>query len=176
MRLTHLLTAVAVLAVLSGCQRTSFGGLTSPGANTTIAQPQPLSPAPVGGVQSGQLPDATGSDQFPSAPTTTTNTDLTQVAANAQALTKEELIGRWTLASGGQTCDIFLSLTKWTGGYRAASRGCSGKVALVSAWDVQGKQILLADSSGEKVARLYKTASERYDGSLNDGNAVGMSR
>ena len=91
-------------------------------------------------------------------------------------MTKEELIGRWTLAADGQTCDIFLSLTKWTGGYRAASRGCSGQSAVISAWDVKGKQVVLADSTGANVAGLYKTASERYSGALTSGGTVGMSR
>ena len=177
MRLSYLVTAAAVLAVLSGCQRTSFGGF--PGQRTTnpqVVQPQPISPAPVGGVEAGQLPDATSDpNQFPSAPNASA-TDTTQIAANAQDLTKEELIGRWTLAADGQTCDIFLSLTKWTGGCRAASRGCSGQSAVISAWDVRGKQVVLADSTGANVAGLYKTASERYSGALTSGGTVGMSR
>ena len=175
MRLTYLVTAAAVLAVLSGCQRTTFGGF--PGQNnnnTQLIQPAPISPAPVGGVESSQLPDATN-NQFPDAPNAS-SADATQLAASAQDLTKEELIGRWTLAADNQTCDIFLSLTKWTGGYRAASRGCSGQSAVISAWDVQGKQVVLSDSTGTNVARLYKTASERYSGSLTTGGTVGMSR
>jgi hypothetical protein len=48
---------------------------------------------------------------------------------------------------------VFLSLTKWTGGYRAASRGCVGDAAAIAAWDVQGKQVILADSSGNQVVK-----------------------
>jgi hypothetical protein len=175
MRLTHVVTAVAVLAVLSGCQRTTYNGLSSPGVQP-LAQPQPLQPAPVGGVQSSDLasPKA-GANDFPTAPQAATQ-DVTQLSANSQDVTKEELIGRWTLNSGGATCDIFLSLTKWTGGYRAASRGCSGGAAVISAWDVQGKQVVLADSAGTRVARLYKSANERYNGSTTGGQAVSMSR
>ena len=81
MRLSYLVTAAAVLAVLSGCQRTSFGGF--PGQRTTnpqVVQPQPISPAPVGGVEAGQLPDATSDpNQFPSAPNASA-TDTTQIA------------------------------------------------------------------------------------------------
>ncbi|KGF67181.1 outer membrane lipoprotein precursor, partial [Hoeflea sp. BAL378] len=123
MKMQTLLVAVAVAAVLGGCQRTSFGGL------NTQQQPAPLMPAPVGGVQSGQLPPpGTGTDMnsptsFPAAPTAPTPTVAPEVAAaNAPELTREALIGRWSAGTGGSTCDVFLSLTKWTGGYRAASR------------------------------------------------------
>lgn len=174
MRLTYIVTVVAALTALQGCQRTSFGGL-QPQTVQPLAQPAPLSPAPVGGVEAGQLGDATATDQFPEAPNAPT-ANLEQVASNAQPLTKEELIGRWTMASGGQSCDVFLSLTKWTGGYRAASRGCSADLALVSAWDVESKQVVLTDSAGSNVARLYKTADERYDGSTTAGQAINMGR
>lgn len=173
MRLTYMVTVVAALAALQGCQRTSFGGL-QPQAQP-LAQPAPLSPAPVGGVEAGQLPDASAQGQFPVAPNGA-SVNLEQVATNAQPLTKEELIGRWTMSSGGQSCDVFLSLTKWTGGFRAASRGCSADLALISAWNVEGKQVVLTDSSGSNAARLYKTAVERYDGSTTTGQAINMGR
>lgn len=174
MRLTYMVTVVAALAALQGCQRTSFGGL-QPQSAQPLAQPSSLSPAPVGGVEAGLLPDASTQNQFPEAPNAAA-VNLEQVATNAQPLTKEELIGRWTMSSGGQSCDVFLSLTKWTGGFRAASRGCSSDLALVSAWNVEGKQVVLADSSGSNVARLYKTAVERYDGSTTAGQAINMGR
>lgn len=174
MRLTYMVTVIAALAALQGCQRTSFGGL-QPQATQPLAQPAPLNPAPVGGVEAGQLGDATATNQFPTAPNAP-SVNLDQVASNAQPLTKEELIGRWTMSSGGQSCDVFLSLTKWTGGFRAASRGCSEGLALVSAWNVEGKQVVLADSAGSNVARLYKTATERYDGSTTGGQAINMGR
>jgi hypothetical protein len=47
---------------------------------------------------------------------------------------------------------------------------------VISAWDVKGKQVVLADSTGANVASLYKTASERYSGALTSGGTVGMSR
>ena len=177
MKMQTLLIAAAVAAVLGGCQRTSFGGM------NTQQQPAPLMPAPVGGVQSGQLPPpgmgtgANSATAFPEAPTTPTETTAPQVAsANAPELTREALIGRWSAGTGGTTCDVFLSLTKWTGGYRAASRGCVGNAAAISAWDVQGKQVILADSSGNQVARLYQSVNERYDGSTATGQPISLSR
>ncbi|WP_245415417.1 protease inhibitor Inh/omp19 family protein [Hoeflea marina] len=167
--------AVTILstAVLGGCQRTTYGSM-----DTRPQQPAPLMPAPIGGVESNQLPPASGAaTEFPQAPETATapaNTEM--AAANAPAVTKESLIGRWSVDSGGGRCDVFLALTKWTGGYRAASRGCVGDAASVSAWDVQGKQVILSDSSGNKVAGLYQTANERYDGSTSAGQPISLSR
>ena len=177
MKMHTLLAVVAVATVLGGCQRTSYGGL------ETQQRPAPLMPAPVGGVQSGQLPPpGMGTNQptstdFPAAPTATEQPVAPEVAAaNAPELTREALIGRWSAGTGGTTCDVFLSLTKWTGGYRAASRGCVGNSAAIAAWDVQGKQVILADSSGNQIARLYQSANERYDGSTTSGSSISLSR
>ena len=178
MRLTHIALAVAVLATLSGCQRSGFGGMMpmrGPQADP-LTQPQPINPAPVGGVQSSDLsePGQSPVDTDANAPTAAGGNQV--ATGSGQAVTKEELIGRWTLSSSGQSCDIFLSLTKWTGGFRAASRGCSGSMALIAAWDVKGSRVVLADSAGSMVAQLFKTASERYDGSAAGGVGVSLSR
>lgn len=169
--------AIAGLAVaVTGCQR-SVGAL-----NT--GQPAPLTPAPIGGVTSNQLPPTTapGASQFPEAPQANTMDPAeaaareTQLAAAAPEVTREALIGRWSVESGGATCDVFLALTKWTGGYRAASRGCAGDAANISAWDVQGKQVILSDNSGNQIARLYQSGNERYDGSTSAGRPISLSR
>ena len=177
MKMQTLLIAAAVAAVLGGCQRTSFGGM------NTQQQPAPLMPAPVGGVQSGQLPPpgmgtgANSATAFPEAPTTPTETTAPQVAsANAPELTREALIGRWSAGTGGTTCDVFLSLTKWTGGYRAASRGCPGAVADVSAWDVSGNQVVLKDSGGSNVANLNSSGGSRYEGRTKSGQQISLYR
>lgn len=172
MKMNALLSIAAVALVLGGCQRT-VGGL------DMRRQPAPLTPAPIGQVQTGQLPPATSLDpsQFPQAPQApSVTTDETVLASAAPTLTREALIGRWSVNSGGTTCDVFLALTKWTGGYRAASRGCVGNAASISAWDVKGKQVILADNSGNQIARLYQTANERYDGSTTTGQPISLSR
>ncbi|MAY64133.1 MAG: hypothetical protein CML29_18160 [Rhizobiales bacterium] len=169
-----LAVAAAIVLTVSGCQR-SVGQLDT-------RQPTPLAPAPVGGVQSSQLPPTTPTDpsQFPDAPTQpdmqASAQQETELAANAPAVTRESLIGRWSVSSGGSNCDVFLALTKWTGGYRAASRGCAGTAASISAWDVQGKQVILSDNSGNQVARLYQSGNERYDGSTTSGQSISLSR
>ncbi len=131
----------------------------------------------VGGVYGGQW-GALGQGEFPDAPQTTgpTPEELQRAAANAPDVTRDSLVGRWTISTGGNSCDVFLALTKWTGGYRAASRGCSDQASLISAWDVQGKQVLLGDSSGAQFARLYKTGDKRFDGTTASGQAISLSR
>jgi hypothetical protein len=162
--------ALSALVALTGCQRL---GINRP----LYGQPEPLSPAPIGGVQSGQL-SPPGQGEFPDAPQTSgpTPEELQTVAANAPDVTRDSMVGRWTISTGGNSCDVFLALTKWTGGYRAASRGCSDQASLISAWDVQGKQVLLGDSSGNQFARLYKTGDKRFDGTTQAGQAISLSR
>lgn len=168
MRKCIALIALSGLVAIAGCSRFS-----SPGPG----QPSPLAPAPVGNVQSGQL-DPAGQGAFPEAPTTTgpSEQELQQVAATAPDVTLDSMVGRWTISTGGNSCDVFLALTKWTGGYRAASRGCIDQAALISAWDVQGKQVLLSDSDGNQFATLYKTGESQFSGSTTVGQAVNLTR
>ncbi|WP_136658204.1 protease inhibitor Inh/omp19 family protein [Nitratireductor sp. XY-223] len=161
--------ALCATVAVAGCQRTGFGG--------GFGQPSPLSPAPVGDIQSGQLPPA-GQSDFPDAPTTQgpSEQELQAVAANAPEVTRDSMVGRWTISTGGNSCDVFLALTKWTGGYRAASRGCNDQAALISAWDVQGKQVILNDSSGNQFAALYKSGEQRFDGTTAAGQPISLNR
>ncbi len=166
---------------LAGCQTTRFDN----------ADPAPLTPAPVGVVEQSELQ--------PTSPTPPEGADPNspdglkpslepdqQVAVAAppkppadggQPVSREALVGAWQVATGGTQCQVFLSLTKWSGGYRAASRGCAA-VALsdVQAWDVKGKQVVLVNSDGGTAARLYRSAQTRYDGSTTAGGAISFSR
>ena len=38
---------------------------------------------------------------------------------------RTDLLGGWTITSGGDSCQLFMTLTSWTGGYRASTRGCN---------------------------------------------------
>ncbi|MCQ8783562.1 protease inhibitor Inh/omp19 family protein [Mangrovibrevibacter kandeliae] len=96
--------------------------------------------------------------------------------ASAAPVTRESLVGAWKVTSGGGSCQIFMALTKWTGGYRAASRGCPGQVADVAAWDVSGSQVVLKDSGGTTVATLNSSGGTRYDGSTSAGQAISLYR
>lgn len=172
MRISHAGTILAMGLALAGCQRTTYGT----GANLP-SQPAPLTPAPVGNVQGSQLPPPSDTSQFPEAPGQQANTQqMASLEANAPAIQKESLIGRWTVTSSGSSCDLFLALTKWTGGYRAASRNCAGPAADISAWDVKGNQVVLSDSTGNQIASLYQSGSEQYQGSTISGQTISLGR
>jgi len=175
-----LLLSLSGIAV-SGCTQTSrFGGNNS--------QPAPLTPTPVGVVEAKELEPAQAGDQVVTDQTNIDGTDTTiepdvKIAAAAppadggKEVTREALIGAWQVNTGGAQCQIFLALTKWSGGYRAASRGCAAAaLADVQAWDVKGKQVILVNSSGATAARLYRSAGTRYDGSTAAGGAISFTR
>ncbi len=169
-------------------------GLTLPGCTQTpridraSSRPTPLTPAPVGVVKSQNL-EPTNPIQ-PSAenpaelkPGLEPDTEVAVVqppkapAGGGQAVTREALVGAWQVSTGGSNCQIFLALTKWSGGYRAASRGCAARaITDVQAWDVKGKQVVLVNSGGGTAARLYRTGGTRYDGSTASGGAISFTR
>ena len=175
---------LAVLAV-SGCSRSM-----SPMADSG---PAPLRPAPTGQVYSSQLPPPPAppppmtDTASMNSPTDVMSNDGMQPAqpassaapvqsASAAPVTRDGLVGAWKVSSGGGNCQIFMALTKWTGGYRAASRGCPGQVADVSAWDVSGSQVVLKDSSGTTVANLSSSGGTRYDGQTTSGQEISLYR
>jgi hypothetical protein len=165
-------------ATLSGCTQTSrFGG--------TSSQPAPLTPTPVGVVEAKNLDPAQPGDLVTTDPTMTDITPATDVkvaavappADGGQPVTREALVGAWEVNTGGSKCQLFLSLTKWSGGYRAASRGCAAAaLSDVQAWDVKGKQVVLVNSTGSTAARLYRSDATRYDGSTTSGGTISFSR
>jgi Protease inhibitor Inh len=177
-----LLLAAAI--AVSGCTSSRFG------TYDTRQGPAPLSPAPAGTVTSGQLPPptdpgaVTSPTDFPAPPggedasmtdTADAGGSIQQVATSAP-VTREALVGAWKVSTGGSSCQMFMALTKWTGGFRAASRGCPGDAANVSAWDVQGQQVVLSDSNGNKVATLFATGSGSFSGQTTGGSAITLSR
>lgn len=183
------ITVLLVAGVaLAGCQSSRMGAL------QTQPQPAPLNPAPAGTVTSNQLPppaqpDGTFNGQqpngdFPTAPENAANpngTDLDgqssiqNVATNAP-VTKEALVGAWKVSTSGSNCQMFMALTKWTGGFRAASRGCPGDAAAVSAWNVSGNKVILSDTNGNQVATLFQSGPTKYDGQTSGGSAISLSR
>ncbi|MCA1407473.1 protease inhibitor Inh/omp19 family protein [Ensifer sp. IC3342] len=179
MRVFHAAAGLAVVLALTGCQRTSMGGFGSQDVS-----PAPLQAQPVPTVSSSQLPDpTTNTSQFPAAPTAGTAAPGggpagTQVAAapNALDVTKESMVGNWRVSSAGSSCDMFLTLTNLGSGSRGGTRGCAGELTTMGSWEVAGKQVVLKDRGGNPIARLYKTADARFDGSTNSGQPVSLSR
>ncbi len=176
--------AVATLVGLGGCQR-SVSGL-----NTRA---EPLMAAPVDSVTGGPLDPAApaplpGGDQYASAGPVDGGGDLQPLdpqtgapggmdPANAPKITRESMAGTWTVASDSPDCRIILAFTKWSGGYRAATRRCtSTELTAVTAWDVKDNKVVLVDANGNQLASLYSTGVERYDGTTAGGNQVTFSR
>ncbi len=177
---------LTVATVLSGCNQ-SLNSI-SPGA-----PPSALPSAPAQPVASGQLPpintgqQPVANQQIASAPTTPDNQPIQQVDPNAAnngaptassvKITREGMAGSWQVPTDGADCRIILAFTKWSGGYRAATRRCtSPEIQTINAWDVKDQSVVLVDQSGNEVARLFGTGNGRYDGRTKNGEAVSFTR
>ena len=183
--------AVAMVSVLAlaGCQSERFSGV-----NTRPAPlaPAPLTPAPTTSVEQEQLPPPTqpganDPSQFPAAPGQENADEKpgeeqgTQVAtakppASSPAISKNSLVGNWKTTAAGSTCQMFLTLTKYGSGSRGGTRGCAGDMANVRGWDVKGAQVVLYNESGDTVARLYSSGSEKLNGQTSSGQPVSVFR
>jgi hypothetical protein len=158
MRIAPLASTLVVVA-LAACGR--FG---EPAPRASVP---PLAPQPTGPVAAQPLPPPV----VPETPATPAPAEVAvatpapvDVAAAAE-IRKPDLSGGWKIASGGETCQLFMNLTTWSGGYRANTRGCaSDELKAIGAWDLQGKQILLKDASGSTVATLYASDATRFSG------------
>jgi hypothetical protein len=180
MRIHHVAGGLMMALALAGCQRTSMDSV------NTQQNITPLQAQPIGSVSSSQLPDpTTDTSQFPEKPTTdtamATGRGIAGGAADAAAataldVTKESMVGNWRVASGASSCDMFLTLTNLGSGSRGGTRGCAGELTTMGSWEVAGKQVVLKDRNGNAIARLYKTADARFDGSTNSGQPVSLSR
>lgn len=70
-----------------------------------------------------------------------------------------------------------MTLTSWTGGYRASTRGCSSDtLKSISAWNLEGRQVILAGQGGSPIARLQSAGGNRFDGAINGGGSVSFYR
>jgi hypothetical protein len=167
--------APVVLAVtLCGCGSIGAIGLPPVGANqppptqTAGGLPPPMTPgqtAATGAVVSEPLPD-------PNA-----GTVAAAPAASSAGVGRTDLLGGWTIAAGGDSCQLFMTLTSWTGGYRASTRGCNNAtLKSISAWNLEGKQVVLAGQGGSPVARLSSSGNNRFDGQADGAGPVSFYR
>ena len=91
-------------------------------------------------------------------------------------LGRTDLLGGWTITSGGDSCQLFMTLTSWTGGYRASTRGCTNTtLKSIQAWNLRGSQVILAGQGGSPLATLASAGSNRFDGQAN-GQSVSFYR
>lgn len=152
------------------------GGLPPPppGQNVAGAPPggavisEPLPPATGGGADTG-----TGTQVAAATPPPTTAAP----AGPTGSIGRTDLLGGWTIASSGDSCQLFMTLTSWTGGYRASTRGCSSDtLKSISAWNLDGRQVILAGQGGTPIARLQSAGGNRFDGSIDGGGSVSFYR
>jgi predicted small lipoprotein YifL len=169
-------TAMAIL--LAGCG--SIGAIGFPPMKRDA--PENAEPVAVSPVESTSLPPAAGTPPQGNSgvvgATPGTNTASAPPAAPAgQPLGRTDLLGGWTIVSSGDSCQLFMTLTSWTGGYRASTRGCNSEVLKsISAWNLSGSQVVLAGSGGSTVATLAASGTSRFDGQTGQGAAVSFYR
>jgi Protease inhibitor Inh len=157
------IAAGLILMGLSGC------GSMSGSMPYSAPGPTPLAPQPVSPVISGPLAaPATTPVTDPNAPVdvAVAGTDaMADPSVGAGDVRKGDLSGGWKLASGGESCQLNMSLTSFGGGYRASTRGCeSAELQNIGSWALNGKEVVLRDASGAAVASLYSTAPGRFSG------------
>jgi hypothetical protein len=95
---------------------------------------------------------------------------------NAMDVKKETMVGNWRVSNGGASCDMFLTLTNLGGGSRGGTRGCAGELTAMGSWEVSGKMVQFKNRAGDVIGRVYKSAENRYDGTMNSGQPVSLSR
>lgn len=139
-----------------------------------------LPPQPTVPVQQTQLPPPPAAPVAPVAAEPLP--EETQVAAATPpanvSVGRTDLLGGWAVSSGGQTCQLFMSLTQWTGGYRASTRGCADPtLAGISAWDLNGNTVTLkGGDGGSPVATLAAAGPTNFNGSTVGGAPITVTR
>lgn len=175
-RLAILLVCGTMITV-AGCQRLS--------GNRNYAAPLPATPTtPVGQEELQPLdPNAVPEPATPTDPNALPGTDGSGTVAQlpepdgALDLGRSDMLGGWKLSGSGDSCMLFMTLTTWTGGYRANTRGCNdAALSGISAWDLAGKQVVLKDGTGSTVAQLYATSAEQFNGQTVAGAPVSLFR
>lgn len=168
--------AVSTMALgLSACAGSGF----MPGRLGGQAPAPPADPVP-GPVVEGTLNDpltANPGQNVAAADNDPASQPVSGASGSNVAFGRTDLLGGWRVAAGSDNCELFMSLTGWAGGYRATTKGCASVVLTsVQAWNVENREVILISGNGETVARLYATASERFNGQTEDGIGITVFR
>lgn len=188
---------LAVALLLSGCASTNV-------AVNNMGQTEQLAPVQTGSVSTSALPpigpngevqqgvppltptDPTAVDPLSADVQPGVTADLTTAAADpgfsstgrdlSGGLTVEKLLGRWTVVSGADQCQLNLTQTAktGTGRYRASAPACGLKgLSVVASWTLAGSQVQLFDENGDLVAALILSGN-RFVGTLAGGTGLSM--
>lgn len=151
----------------------------APTTPVTQGSLQPLPPPPNAGAVAQPVdpnappPAATAPTAPPPAPAKVAEA----TPDKGQPVGRTDLLGGWRVTSGTDSCQLFMNLTSWAGGYRAISKGCgSPDLAKISAWDLQGRQVTLKGSDGSVVATLVNAGGERFTGTTAGKVPISLSR
>ena len=193
---SNALMLVGITAVLvSGCSSIMPFGRDEPVARA----PTPLAAAPTGSVTGATLPPpagmqpagpasglaaldpsmqgATGTLPAAGSAPAAGGTQVAGVAAPGVSVGRTDLLGGWKISSAGDSCQLFMTLTTWAGGYRASTRGCATPpLQTISAWNMEGPQVQLLNDSGATVARLYPSSRTEFSGQSEGGGPVTVTR
>jgi hypothetical protein len=170
---------LALALALAGCGSIGAIGLGPMGGRPSEPPPETaggLPPAPPPGpVASAPLPAPMTPGQA-GAPVAATPPP-SGGGGSGGALGRTDLLGGWTISSAGDSCQLFMTLTSWTGGYRASTRGCSNAtLKSISAWNLAGTQVTLAGAGGAPVAHLSSSGASRFDGTVDSGGQISFYR
>jgi len=144
--------------------------------------PTPIASMPAGAVTGVPLPppDATAEAGPSGLAALDPNASASTVPSAASAtgeVGRTDLLGGWTISSAGESCQLFMTLTTWAGGYRASTRGCvNAALQSVSAWNIDGGQVQLLNDAGTTVARLYPASRSQLNGQTPGGGPVTVTR
>lgn len=151
-----------------------------PLAPPVVVAPKPLPPVAVVPAPANEPPAdaAAPASVAESAPAPAKVADASpKPSAGDVEIGRTDLLGGWKINAAGKQCQLFMTLTTWSGGYRASTKGC-GNPALqkVAAWNMEGRQIQLINDSGATVARLYPSSKSLFNGQTEGGGPVSVSR
>lgn len=163
---------LAVAGAVSGCASWRF---------QDNAPAKPVAPAasgagPLGNISQSDLPPPEGS--VPSAVSAADYSAGSAAAepAGAMDLTPAGVAGVWRADLGGMKCQLATPQTKAGKGYRAGAIRCPAAFAQVGSWNINGKQLIFYDKSGNNLAVLYAVGANSFSGRTGAGMPVSLSR
>ncbi|KGB27244.1 membrane protein [Candidatus Liberibacter solanacearum] len=87
------------------------------------------------------------------------------------AAIRMEIIGSWKTSHQGIACNLTLTLTRLKKDFRGTARGCYGKLALLSSWNIVNKNSFeLKNKGGKTIIVFRKIGEQSFEGSF-DGES-----